>query len=62
MTWTHNQCDDCWDDAHPEGRVPVRMQDGRQEVCCFCGKPTTAGIYVRHDPRTLSCTHPEASQ
>jgi hypothetical protein len=60
MTWTHAQCEDCWAKAHPEGRVPVRIRDtAHPEECCFCGNATTAGIFVRHDPRDLSCTHPE---
>ena len=59
MTWTHTQCKDCWNAAHPEGRVAVRVRDAEPEACCFCGKPTTAGIYVRRDPRDLSCAHPE---
>lgn len=27
-----------------------------EETCVYCGKPTTAGIYVREDPATAA--HP----
>lgn len=58
MSWTHAICDPCWDERHPY-REPVQMIDAPRETCCFCGEPTTGGIYVRHDPRDLSCSHPE---
>jgi hypothetical protein len=25
------------------------------DQCCFCGQPTSSGIYVRHDPDRLTC-------
>jgi hypothetical protein len=62
MTWTHAQCETCWTAAHPEGRTPVTVRDAKPEPCCFCGTATTAGIYIRHDPRVLSCNHPEADR
>jgi len=58
MTWTHAICPACWDERAP-GRTPVQVRDAEQENCCFCGRITAAGIYVRHDPRALSCEHPE---
>ena len=55
--WTHPQCERCWVDEHTddEGRVPVpcRVIDGTARMCCFCGYPTWAGIYVRFDPEKV---------
>ena len=52
--WTHVICIQCWDIKEP-GRDPVTVLDGSEEVCCFCGQPTKAGIYVREDPKELEC-------
>jgi len=53
MTWTHNICDLCWDELHPN-RAPTRlMLDDEPVVCCFCGEQTGSGIFIRHDPKTL---------
>ena len=58
MIWTHAQCEECWEKANP-GRVAVRLKGAERVWCCFCALPTSAGIYVRHDPRKLNCEHPE---
>lgn len=54
--WTHPMCDQCWGERQP-GRVPHRLvEDVREdEVCCFCGKETRSGIYVREDPALTTC-------
>ena len=60
MTWTHIICYLCWIQRNPD-REPVRIVEAirRSEPCCFCGNLNDDGIYVRHDPRQLSCTHEE---
>lgn len=55
MTWTHTICRSCWNERY-EGE-PVTVRDADVETCCFCGGWTRSGIYVRHDPKTLSCNH-----
>ena len=49
--WTHAICSDCWDKRHPDRPSP-RAGRGEWEACCFCGKGTVSGIYVREDPAT----------
>jgi hypothetical protein len=50
--WTQPVCTTCWDDEHPF-RHPVRIANPDTETCCYCGTPTTSGIYVRVDPDTV---------
>lgn len=54
MGWTQAQCYGCFQSEQP-GREPNRaMGDaGEWETCCTCGALTTAGIYVRKDPKTV---------
>lgn len=52
MTFTQPLCDDCWDEENPESLSPRRGQ-GDHELCCKCGMPTRAGIYIRRDPATV---------
>lgn len=52
MGWTQPQCWRCWNAANPD-HEPIRvMPDSSDDAerCCYCGEPTTAGIYVRADP------------
>jgi hypothetical protein len=62
VSWTHNICRACWEKRNP-GREPVRVLEPPtiEVACCFCGEPTPASIYVRHDGRELHCkgTHPQ---
>lgn len=58
MIWTHAICTVCWSSREP-GRLPATVKGATPEPCCFCGQMTDAGIYVRHDPRDLSCKHPD---
>jgi hypothetical protein len=53
--WTHAQCLQCWSSRNP-GRQAARLLETETEICCFCGRPTDDGIYVRADPRGLLCT------
>lgn len=56
MGWTHRICADCWNSRNPNRQPVVITEDCRQpEICCFCGKETTAGIFVRHDQKELKC-------
>lgn len=62
-SWTHQMCERCWFDRHTneDGTVllPMRVRDPICVPCCFCDKPTIAGIFVRSDPTLLKCEHPE---
>jgi len=53
MSWTHSICLICWENNQP-GREPVTVKCGK-EVCCFCGRDTEDGIYIREDPKELRC-------
>lgn len=50
MSWTHAICDDCWDKKNPDRPSP-RSNVGEMELCCYCGKKTRSGIYVRGNPK-----------
>ena len=54
--WTHNICDNCWDKRNSIS-IPVKIIEPDEEPCCFCGKLSKSGIFVRHDPtdKILSC-------
>jgi len=47
--WTQPCCDKCWDTFY-ENLEPLRMEEIKLEHCCFCGRDTYSGIYVRIDP------------
>lgn len=54
MITIHTMCDACWNDRY--SRDPVRLPPGPdEERCCFCGKMTWSGVFVRHDPTQLPC-------
>ena len=52
--FTHSICAGCYEELYPD-REPVRVRDGRRELCCFCGRSTGDCIFVRHDPEKLRC-------
>lgn len=52
--WTHSICIQCWIDKNP-GHAPHHVYPAECDVCCFCGRETTDGIYVREDPNTTPC-------
>lgn len=55
--WTHSICSECFKERYPD-REPVRVKYTPVEQCCFCGKPTSMGIYIRFDPKELKfCDH-----
>ncbi len=56
MSWTHAICEKCWK-QEKGGQIPHRIREAAEEPCCFCGAPTSAGIYLRHDPKLLECKH-----
>ena len=49
--WVHCQCYDCWTFEHPDG-IPVRIRDSEEDKCCYCGRLTIEGIYVRQNPNS----------
>jgi hypothetical protein len=51
MTWTHQICDDCWDEKNPDALSP-RHNQGDLEICCWCGRENFSGIYLRFDPNS----------
>jgi hypothetical protein len=52
--WTHAICIPCWNEKNPD-RDPITLREEEKETCCFCGAPTTAGIYIREDPNKVLC-------
>lgn len=52
MSWTQACCERCWFERYAP-RDPLRLVDPDEEICCFCGGPSSAGIYVRVDPATV---------
>lgn len=34
-----------------------QFPDVKAENCCYCGKPTTSGIWTRADPEKMDCHH-----
>ena len=57
--WTHSICSECYEKLYPGRTNPVRFKEEfrEEEPCCFCQKVHKSGIYVRHDPKELRCTH-----
>lgn len=65
--WNHQMCGECWIErevksdiaaSHRVIRCPVLLLDVPAGVCCFCGQRTRIGLFIRHDPKELSCKHP----
>ncbi len=52
--WNHAVCDLCWSEREPD-RTPVRFTVAPTVDCCYCGTPTTSGIFVRQDPTEVRC-------
>lgn len=36
--------------------LPVRARDAVKEQCCFCGRPTKFGAFIRTDPKVEQLT------
>lgn len=55
-TWSHSICDLCWNEYNPE-REPFRLKNQyrEDERCCFCTNQHRSGIYIRRDPKELTC-------
>lgn len=54
MGWIHNICSDCW--TRQEGdRTPVTVIQTTADVCCWCGRHNSNGIYKRADPSKTPC-------
>lgn len=48
--WNHQQCYPCWFKEWKLEREPTRFVNGDDLYCCFCGRPTSSGIYRRARP------------
>lgn len=49
--WNHRQCYPCWFHKWGLSREPVRYRHGvAVQTCCYCGRPTASGIYLRERP------------
>ncbi len=57
--YMHAICSPCWNARKPKQHVRALrrlvMSERRDEICCFCGEVTSAGIYTRADPVKLRC-------
>ena len=58
--WTHAQCAACWNARNPDKATALERDPAftvmyGAEMCCFCGKDTNAGIFVRCREATLVC-------
>lgn len=52
MSWRQPICNTCWAARYP-GAHAVRVVSADLERCCFCGRDTRSGIYVRVEPGTV---------
>lgn len=48
--WNHVQCYPCWYARWSHTREPARVHDPEEQSCCFCGRPTASGIFIRLRP------------
>lgn len=48
--WTHSICDECCKEQQT-GLVTFKLKDANEEICCYCGKLTFEGIYIRDEPK-----------
>ncbi len=51
--WTHVICVECW--LERNSNDPITVKGGMRELCCYCGRSTNGGIYVRDNPNDLRC-------
>ena len=60
--WTHGICAGCWNQKNPL-RPAEELCVSDADLCCWCGRVTAGGIYLRADGRELShCAgHPDLS-
>lgn len=42
----HSMCNTCWT-KREHGREPIRFENPKAEICCYCGLVTMSGIYTR---------------
>lgn len=50
--WTHCICSDCWGTIR-RGETPTRVRTPPAEACCWCGRTTRSGIYLRAEAGRL---------
>lgn len=51
---TYTICERCWRSIKPTPKV-MGINDGPEDRCCSCSRSTSAGIYIKEDPKTLMC-------
>jgi hypothetical protein len=55
---THNICLDCWcaQEEDPDGlNLNLSSEEAPEDICCWCGKRTSSGIYKRADLEETRC-------
>lgn len=52
--WTHCLCNKCWLLAGLPTK-PERVEPRPDDICCRCRVRTRSGIYIRANPRAMSC-------
>jgi len=52
--WTHPICTTDFKKERGEDVRPVRTVIREVKTCCWCGKETASGIYLRADPSELA--------
>lgn len=59
--WTHAICVEDYENLTSNSAQDVdKMKDPEAEICCFCGRTTISGIYIRRDPNEPQfCQHEE---
>jgi hypothetical protein len=50
--WTHAICEVCWAERYGD-QIASRVTPPEIEHCCYCGRHTTSGRYVRDDPNAI---------
>ncbi len=53
--FTHSVCAQCWTERHPDRPARGGEGNGDDISCCYCGRLTSDGIYVRDEPMNTSC-------
>ena len=58
MGWTHPICDKCWEERNPD-RMPYRFKEPKKYKCCYCGKETDSGIFIRENAKNVKYPYEE---
>ena len=52
MNWAQSICVSCWNLQNPDRQVH-KLLETVEEVCTYCGRTNTDGIYIRVKPGTI---------